>query len=319
MTRHDTTRPGISRRDFIRASALGSLVLPFTGAPATAQGGPQPPPLLILSTNDTHSRLDPFPADHPEFPGHGGVSRRATLLKPLREQYRHSLLLDAGDMFQGTPYYNTFKGIPEIQAMNLLGYDAGTIGNHEFDYGLEALATALEHAKFPFVCANLVARNTPVEGRWKPYHIQRVGSYRVGIFGLCIPLDGLVPSRLWEGIQVLDTLGAAREAVQSLRAEGCGPILCLSHLGYSGRFDPDDIRLAEAVPEIDVILGGHSHSFINKPVWIEHEEHFPTLITQQGWGGVRVGQVILRPRRGGGGLAVHWRSPIPVEHPVLPT
>lgn len=286
----------IHRRQFLKHSLLAGSTL-LAGATGWARTGSSygKPPLTLLTTNDTHSRLDPFPHNASRYAGMGGVARRQTLIQRFRDTREAVLVLDAGDMFQGTPYYNVFQGIPEIEAMSRMGYDAGTIGNHEFDNGVEGLAKALRHADFPILSANLDATGTPLEGVWKPALIRPVASWKIGIFGLCVPLAGLVSPRFWDGITVLDTLEVARAQSNQLRAQGCDLIVCLSHLGLSPNNDPNDYELARAAPDIDLIVGGHSHNFINKPIMVEHQHHAPTHITQQGWAGIRLGVIRVEP------------------------
>ena len=286
----------IPRRRFLKNTLLAGSSLLAGAAGWAGTGRPVgKPPLTLLTTNDTHSRLDPFPADASRYAGMGGVARRQTLIQQFREKQSPLLVLDAGDMFQGTPYYNVFQGIPEMEAMSRLGYDAGTIGNHEFDNGVEGLAEALKHANFPLLSANLEATGTPLAGAWKPDLVRHIDSWKVGIFGLCVPLTGLVSPRFWDGITILDTLEVARAQSENLRARGCDLIICLSHLGLSPNNDPNDYQLANAAPEIDLIVGGHSHNFINNPIVVKHDHHAPTQITQQGWAGIRLGVIRVEP------------------------
>ena len=281
-----------SRRRFLQQSFLA--VAGSAAAPALARIANDPAHLVLLTTNDTHARLDPFAENDARYPGLGGIDRRARLVNRIRSAHPHVLVLDAGDMFAGARTCTASRGVPEVEAMSALGYDAGTIGNHEFDNGLTDLATALDHAGFPLVNANLENRGTPVEGSWRPSIVRERGDFRVGIFGLCCPLEGMVPPRHREGIAILDTLETARTVSTALRAAGCNLIVCLSHLGYTALNEPSDRELARAAPEIDIIVGGHSHTFLDEPVWTEHPRHPPTLITQQGWAGVRLGRIDVR-------------------------
>ncbi|MCH2156628.1 MAG: metallophosphoesterase [Opitutales bacterium] len=285
---HLITRRFVINR-MLRSLSLVASGLPFARAqaqrPAPPQGASE---LLILSTNDTHSRLDPFPNDGSRNAGFGGVARRATLIRRFRDRYPNVLLLDAGDIFQGTPYFNFFKGEPEIKAMTALGYDCATPGNHDFDAGVDGLAKALQFARFPLVSANLDASGSILEGAWKPWITRLFGDYKVGIFGLTVKLAGLVPSALFAGVNWSDPVTAARKSVAELEAEGCHAIICLSHLGFGDDLHEDKM-LAREVPGIDLIVGGHTHRFLDEPVEVQSHTGTSVAITQQGWAGIRLG------------------------------
>lgn len=283
------------RRDFIHTAgtaALGGLVLPewLRGAESGAQDDDTH--LVILHTNDTHSRIDPFPMDGGRFEGLGGVARRATLVDRVRGEHPNVLLLDSGDIFQGTPYFNFFKGEIEFQAMSAMRYDVATIGNHDFDNGVEGLAAMMPHADFQFVSANYDVSASPLAAHVRPWTIREVGGVRVGIFGLGIAFEGLVLEQLHQGVRHTDPYAAARRCVTELRAEGCSLVICLSHLGYRYRSDdPCDTLLAQEVDGIDLILGGHSHTFMDQPDIHTKADGSQTLVNQVGWAGMRLGRV----------------------------
>ena len=300
----------MKRRDFMRvlglggAAGLAGVEGLWAGAVPRARNtgedlsyGPLLPDdgvrLVVLHTNDTHSRMDPFPMDGGRFQGLGGAARRATLIRRVREANEHVLLLDSGDIFQGTPYFNFFGGELEFRAMTAMGYDVATLGNHDFDNGVDGLVAMLPEAGFEFVSANYDVSGSALAGHVEPYTIREFGDVKVGIFGLGIAFEKLVLASLHEGVAYTDPVAAARTACRELREQGCSLIICLSHLGY--RYDdparPSDQTVAAAVPEIDLILGGHTHTFLDDPdIFRQGQEGF-TLVNQVGWGGMRLGRI----------------------------
>jgi len=287
------------RRRFLRvagAAAVGGLLLPeWLGASENTH-------FVILHTNDTHSRMDPFPMDGGRFQGLGGAARRATLIKRVRDEHPNVLLLDSGDIIQGTPYFNFFRGEIEYRAMSEMGYDAATIGNHDFDNGVEGIVEMMPHATFQFLSANYDVSASLLAPHIRPWIIREVGGVRVGIFGLGISFDGLVLEQLHEGVRYTDPFGAAHRCVSELRAQGCSLIVCLSHLGYRYRGNtPSDTFLAQEVEGIDLILGGHTHTFLDQPDVYAKPDGRQTLVNQVGWGGMRLGRVDVVMGTGGGG------------------
>lgn len=285
------------RRQFLRtagAAAVGGLLLPkgLRGSLADTTH------IVILHTNDTHSRVDPFPMDGGVFQGLGGVARRAGLIQRIRDENENVLLLDAGDIFQGTPYFNFFRGEIEFRAMSEMRYDVATIGNHDFDNGVEGLVAMLPHADFQFVSANYDVSASGLVHHVRPWTVRELGGIRVGIFGLGIAFEGLVLEQLHQGVRYTDPFAAARRAVAELREQGCSLIVCLSHLGYRYRGDqPSDTRLAQEVEGVDLILGGHTHTFMDAPEVHSHPGGRKTLVNQVGWAGMRLGRmdVVVRP------------------------
>jgi 5'-nucleotidase len=244
--------------------------------------------------------MDPFPMDGGRFQGLGGAARRATLIERVRAEHANVLLLDSGDIFQGTPYFNFFKGEIEFRAMSAMGYQVATIGNHDFDNGVEGLVEMMPHATFQFVSANYDVGGSPLEPHVRPWIVKEVGGVKVGIFGLGIAFEGLVLPGLHEGVRYTDPYAAARKSVAELRGRGCSLVICLSHLGYRYREAiPSDTELAQRVEGIDLILGGHTHTFMDEPDVYTHEGGARTLVNQVGWGGMRLGRidVVLGPRR----------------------
>jgi 5'-nucleotidase len=250
--------------------------------------------IVILHTNDVHSRIEPFPLSDPKWPGLGGVARRAALINHIREQEEHVLLLDAGDIFQGTPYFNMYGGELELKLMTKMRYDATTIGNHDFDNGLDGLVKQLPHADFPFICSNYDFKDTPISGKTIPYKVFEKGGVRIGVFGLGIELDGLVDKKLYGNTVYLDPLEKAAEHAHKLKFdEKCDLVICLSHLGYSYKEKKvSDVILAEKSKNIDLIIGGHTHTLLEDPVRIRNSDGKEVVVAQVGWAGIRLGKII---------------------------
>jgi 5'-nucleotidase len=240
-----------------------------------------------------HSRIEPFPADGGQFAGMGGMARRATLIQQIRAQEPNVLLLDSGDVFQGTPYFNFFEGELEFKLMSQMNYDACTLGNHDFDNGLEGLAKQLPHANFPFLIANYDFSQTMLAGRFQPYKVFTKAGHRIGVFGLGIEMAGLVADKNFGKTQYLDPVATARATVARLRdTERCDLVICLSHLGYQYKNEKiDDLKLAAQVSGIDLILGGHTHTFLDAPVPVDGPNGHRTLINQVGWSGINLGRI----------------------------
>ena len=281
-----------SRRHFLRSVAISSGAMAAPSLLASQQSRFDRDSLVVLHTNDVHSRVDPFPARDKRYGGQGGVLGRINLIKKVREQYANVLLLDAGDIFQGTPYFNFFKGELEIKLMSEMGYDAATMGNHDFDAGIEGFVKQLPHARFPFLCSNYDFSQTELHGLTRSNVILKRGEYTIGLFGIGIELQGLVPKNLYGETRWLDPIEIAKEQSVELRRRGCDIIICLSHLGYRYKNDKIcDVQLARRVPEIDLILGGHTHTFLETADEVQHENDSSTYIAQAGWAGLRLGMI----------------------------
>lgn len=311
----------ISRRRFITTAAITGATLAANprlyGATETSNAraplAGDETRITILHTNDVHSQIDPLPANDRNA-GRGGVARRATLIRRVRAENPNTLLLDAGDAFQGTPYFNLYKGEAEFKAMSLLGYDAMTLGNHDFDNGVDGLAAVMKFATFPFVSANYDVRGTSIESKVKPYITRELAGVRVGIFGLGIQLEGLNAAGTFRGVRYQDPIAVAREMVQTLRgSERCALVLCLSHLGYYPEPKPGqigDTQLAAAVEGIDFIASAHTHTFMKEPVVTRTPSGAESIVFQVGKSGINLGQVDFRVRQGavtswqGGAIAV---------------
>ena len=288
----------MNRRDFIQHAGVLSLV-GAAGLNWSFKGLNSDKELLVIHTNDVHSRLDPFPMDGGRFQGRGGLSKRASVISALRKEHKQVLLLDAGDIFQGTPYFNLFKGEPEIKAMSSLGYDAATIGNHDYDAGIDGFDKQLPHASFPFLCSNYDFSNTVLDGKTKNYQIFQKGKLKIGVFGLGIELNGLVPKKLFKETVYLDPVELSQDMVRELKENClCDLIVCLSHLGYSYRSSKiSDRALAEKVSGIDLIIGGHTHTFLRQPEIVSHKSGHKTLVNQVGWAGLNLGVIQFKFNR----------------------
>jgi len=250
--------------------------------------------LTVLHTNDVHSRIDPFPMDGGVNQGLGGVAARAAIIEKIRREEENILVLDAGDIFQGTPYFNFYKGEHEIKAMSSMKYDATTIGNHDFDAGLENLATQLtNHASFPMLISNYDFTGTPMEYKFQPYKIFRKGKLKIGVFGIGIEMAGLVSENLSAGTKYLDPIIKGNEMAYQLRKEkGCDLVICLSHLGNTYTDNKvSDKRLATESENIDFIIGGHTHTFLPVPIVYKNKKGDDVLVNQVGWAGINLGRL----------------------------
>lgn len=251
--------------------------------------------LVILHTNDVHSRIEPFPMDGGRFQGLGGAARRATLIEQVRSQHEQVLLLDAGDMFQGTPYFNFYGGELEFKLMSKMGYDAATLGNHDFDAGIEGLHRQLPHVDFALLNANYDLSDTILHDKVAPYRVFERGDLRIGVFGVGIELEGLVPASLYQNTRYLSPVEASNTVAARLKQDlGCDYVICLSHLGYRYRDGKiDDLKLARSTQHIDLILGGHTHTFLDAPTVVQNASGQPVMINQVGWAGIQVGKIEL--------------------------
>ena len=278
-----------SRRDFIKKASLGALG--FSLLPNELLANADLIKLTILHTNDMHSHIQPFTNGRNK--GLGGMAQRATLIKRLRQENEHVLLLDAGDIFQGTPYFNMYGGELEFKLMSEMKYDAATIGNHDFDNGLDGIFKKLPHAKFPFLCANYDFSDSLLSGQFEPYKVFKKGGIKIGVFGIGIELNGLVPKSLYGNTIYHDPIRKSNHYANHLKNElGCDLVICLSHLGFNYKGQKiDDINLAENTNNIDLIIGGHTHTFLNQPISKINPQKKEVLIAQVGWAGIKIGKI----------------------------
>jgi 5'-nucleotidase len=285
----------MKRRDFIKNTAASSAFLTLGGLSLSSFATSEMKKITILHTNDVHSYIDPFPKDHPRNPNMGGVARRASLIESIRKENPNVVLLDAGDIFQGTPYFNYYGGELEFKLMSMMKYDVATMGNHDFDNGIEGFLAQLPHAKFEFVSSNYDFTNTALNGFVKPYTILKVDGIKIGVFGLGVILDGLVDKKNYKETVYNNPIEIATDMSKTLRhAEKCDLVICLSHLGYKYKEDPNrvcDTILAQKTKDIDLIIGGHSHTFLDQPVVAKNLEGKEVLINQVGCYGLNLGQI----------------------------
>lgn len=286
----------MKRRDFIQQTSaatafatVGGLGLSsFTAAPKKTQ-------ITILHTNDVHSHIDPFGPEDGRNPNKGGVARRASLIQNIRNENPNTLLLDAGDIFQGTPYFNYYGGELEFRLMSKLKYDAATIGNHDFDNGIDGLYAQLPHAKFDFISSNYDFSNTILDTHVKPYKIFKKAGLKIGVFGVGIQLDGLVLKELYKETVYLDPIEIAQDMSRILKEEKhCDLVICLSHIGYKYSNDPEkpsDLNLAAQTKNIDLIIGGHTHTFLRQPTVTQNIENKDVLVNQVGCYGINLGRI----------------------------
>lgn len=245
--------------------------------------------IVILHTNDTHSRLESY--NEPNLGDVGGIVRRNTFIQETRKQYPNTLVVDAGDFSQGTPYFNLFKGVPEIELMNFVGYDVVALGNHEFDNGTKALAKRLKYAEFKVVCANYSFKNKRLAKIVKPYTIIYIADKKIGFFGLLCNLKSVVLPDNYLGATFLNPVSTAQKMVDILKnKEQCDLIICLSHLGIEADYSDEttDRMIAENVPGIDFIIGGHNHILLENPEIVNN-----TKIVQAGKNGIFVGKFVI--------------------------
>jgi 5'-nucleotidase len=285
----------MKRREFIQKTSAASALVATGLSLSSFEKKSEIKKITILHTNDVHSYIDPFPADHPRNPGMGGVARRASLIEAIRKENKNVLLLDAGDIFQGTPYFNYYGGELEFKLMSMMQYDLATMGNHDFDNGIDGFYSQLPNAKFDFVSANYDFKNTLLDGIVKPYKIIAKDGIKVGIFGLGVELQGLVDKKNYKETVYLNPEEKATEMANLLKnREKCDIVICLSHLGFKYKEEPEkicDILLAQRTKDIDLIIGGHTHTFLNKPVIEKNLEGKQVIINQVGCYGLNLGRI----------------------------
>lgn len=287
----------MNRKNFIKTAIGGGLALSLAPNLIFSQGQKSNglKKITILHTNDQHSRIEPFDASYTRNPNQGGFARRATLVQKIRKEEPNVLLLDCGDIFQGTPYFNMFGGELEFKLMSMMGYDAATMGNHDFDNGLDGFLKALPNAKFPFITSNYDFKNTILEGKTLDYKIFTKQGIKIGVFGLGIELDGLVGKKQYAETKYLDPVEIANHYGKFLKNEKkCDLVVCISHLGYQFRDNPNricDVNLAAKTENIDLILGGHTHTFLPEPQKYTNSAGKSVLVNQVGWAGLLLGKI----------------------------
>lgn len=252
--------------------------------------------LYILHTNDTHSVIYPLSENLADtaLAGRGGYIRRVTLVNNERKTHPDLLLFDSGDFSQGSPYYSLYKGDVEIGLMNLMGYDAATIGNHEFDFGLDNMARIFRMAKFPIVCCNYDFTGTPVEGTVKPYIVLKRNGVKIGVFGVCPEMEGLVSVDKFKGVKYLDPIAESQKVADLLKNKlKCDVVICISHLGWNTVNNVDDNVLMKKTRNIDIVLGGHSHTYLQQLEYETNLDGKRIPNDQNGKHGLWVGRITM--------------------------
>ena len=278
-----------NRRDFLKKSALG--LIGTTLMPNIILAQKNDIKITILHTNDTHSHIHPFKSGI--YKGLGGMAERAGIINKIRQEERNVILLDAGDIFQGTPYFNFFGGELEFKLMSKMKYDAATIGNHDLDNGLNGLLKQLKHTNFPFLIANYNFSKTILKDKFQPYKIFLKDNIKIGVFGIGVELQGLVPKELYGNTLYQDPIEKSNYYSKLLKQnKKCDLVICLSHLGLKYNNDKvSDIVVAKKSRYIDLIIGGHTHTFLEKPIEILNLDKKPVIVNQVGWGGINIGRI----------------------------
>jgi len=286
----------MKRRDFIQQTSATAALVTMGGFGLQSFASiPKTTKITILHTNDVHSHIDPFGAEDGRNANMGGVARRASLIEAIRNENPNALLLDAGDIFQGTPYFNYYGGELEFKLMSKLRYDAATIGNHDFDNAVDGLYAQLPHAEFDFIISNYDFSNTIMDTQTKPYKIYKKDGIKIGVFGLGIELEGLVDPAMYKETKYLDPVEMTQEMTRILKTEEkCDLVICVSHIGYYYKNNPDkisDLKLAGLTKDIDLIIGGHTHTFLPKPTIVKNSEGENMLVNQVGCYGINLGRI----------------------------
>lgn len=282
-----------SRRKFIRNLAGASAGIGLGHLPVDLLAAQDLLSLTVLHTNDIHCHIDPFPEDHPEYRGRGGLAGMSALIRKIRSEQNNVLLLDAGDSFQGTPYFNYYKGELIWKVMSKMGYDASTIGNHEFDNGLDGIFEALPFASFPLVTSNYDFSNTSLDGRFPEQIVFKKHDIKVGIYGLGIELSGLVGKDNYAETVYKYPVKTALEKEAFLKHDqACDLVICLSHLGLEYKESKiSDKLLAAQTRHTDLIIGGHTHTFLQAPLELKNADGNRIIVNQAGWGGLMLGKI----------------------------
>ncbi len=278
-----------NRRNFIKQSSLS--ILGASLVPHISLARKKEIKITILHTNDMHSHIEPL--KNGKHKGLGGMAQRSSIINSIRHQEKNVLLLDAGDIFQGTPYFNSYGGELEFKLMSKMKYDAATLGNHDFDNGLEGLKKQLKFAEFPFLTANYDFSKTILKNKFKAYKVFEKEEIRIGVFGIGVELDGLVPKNLYKNTIYQDPVKKSNYYASLLKKEEkCDLVICLSHLGLKYNSNKiSDLQLARQTSEIDLIIGGHTHTFLEKPLSVLNLEKKKVLINQVGWAGINLGRI----------------------------
>lgn len=282
-----------SRRKFLKKIAGASAAVALTGLSKDLLAKEDLVSLSIVHTNDIHCHIDPFPETDPSYAGRGGLARLSALIKGIRQENDNILLVDAGDMFQGTPYFNFYKGELIMKVMTKMGYEASTIGNHEFDNGLEGIEQSLKYAGFPLICSNYDFSQTILRNRFPKYRIFNKNGVRVGLYGLGVEMAGLVAEKNYGETRYLDPVSTAQQMEVFLKKERrCDLVICLSHLGLKYRESKiSDTTLAAQTRMTDLIIGGHTHSYLQEPLQLKNAYGERIIVNQAAWAGLMLGRI----------------------------
>nr|WP_321355511.1 metallophosphatase [uncultured Draconibacterium sp.] len=283
----------MNRRRFIRNVAAGTAGISLGAVPYELFANEDFTTISILHTNDIHCHIEPFTGTNERYANKGGLARIAQLAMLERQKNPNTLLLDAGDMFQGTPYFNYFKGELMLKVMSEAGYDASTIGNHEFDNGLQGIKDPLPNAEFPIISSNYDFSDTILSGSFPEYRIFKRDGVKIGIYGVGIELENLVGNKNYGATVYNDPLVVAQRMESFLKNDKkCDLVICLSHLGLRYRDNKvSDMDLAAETSFTDLIIGGHTHSYLEKPLEEKNKLGQPVIVNQAWWGGLVVGKV----------------------------
>jgi len=301
---HTLLFPKIAQTATLRFSGDTTALIDYANDVDSITSLPRPD-FTILYTNDTHARHEPFPDTAFRHPGMGGAIRRAQIIDQIRQEGQPVLLFDAGDQFQGSPWFHAFEGRLELEMMAAMRYDALTIGNHEFDFGVEGFVKAAEGLELPFVCSNYNLNGTPMDPLISRYKILTLpGRVRVGVFGLGIDLAPYLSDDKYAGVRVMNPVMWARSMARVLRdSRACDLVVCLSHLGHQYSDSRiDDVKLIEQTSGVDLVIGGHTHTFLDSPVFQADQADVLVPITQAGYGGIRLGRMDLYRDDSSGGV-----------------
>lgn len=299
-----------SRRSFIKRLGQASLLYSGGSQLISQLDFLDITKVTILHTNDVHSRIDPFPMDGGRNQGLGGAARRAAMIDQVRSKEPNMLLFDAGDIFQGTPYFNFYGGELEMKLMSKMKYDAGTIGNHDFDGGIDGLNKQMVHGNFPFIISNYNFDNTVLNGKTFPTKIFTKNGIKIGVTGVGIELKGLVPKSLTKETQYLDPIEHANKYASILKNDmNCDYVVCLSHLGFRySESKVSDVELAKQSKDIDLIIGGHTHTFMRQPYKVKGTNGNIVVINQAGWAGIMMGRLDLYFEKNKKGTCITCRN-----------
>ena len=283
----------MNRRRFIRNSFVGISGIGMGITPFNLTAKNDLVTISVLHTNDLHCHIEPFSEGSGNLEGKGGLARISEMVKGVKSENENTLLFDAGDMFQGTPYYNYFKGELMLKLMSAMGYDAGTIGNHEFDDGLEGILNSLPEAKFPLINSNYDFSDTILSGKFPRWKVFKKSGIKIGVYGLGIELKGLVTEKNFGKTIYNDPLKTAFEMESFLKNDKkCDLVICLSHLGlkYNGN-KISDLVLANETSFTDLIIGGHTHSYLEEPIISKNKIGNQVIVNQASWGGMVLGKI----------------------------